>query len=197
MTKIQMADRRKTGDKEIRKTKIEGISNSSSNVRKVMQINTQRSVLWGSGNQQLMKLTIRKQAKQIKVRLASVEINMKMIKTLDLEKLLLNMHMLINYSHRLHSADLLVKFSKANKMLKAWEHSICKTKVNKKSHLLSHGQVQAKVEGKYKVENKDGIMELSNNHNNTKEKVNIKTNGNNQIKNKKIQDTKEKFRIVL
>merc|ERR1712166_835888 len=67
MTKIQIADRRKTGDKEIRKTKIEGISNSSSNVRKVMQINTQRSVLWGSGNQQLMKLTIRKQAKQIKV----------------------------------------------------------------------------------------------------------------------------------
>jgi len=151
-----------------------------------------------------MILSIKKLVKQIKVRLALVEINTKMIKILILGKPVLTMLMLINYRHKFHLVDLLVvskinkllMVSKINKLLKVWENSICKKKDNKKkSHLLSHGQVKVVIQvGKLKIENKDGKNKITRLINNIKENLNIKTNGRTQT-NRKIQNIKENLKI--
>lgn len=78
MTKRHLEAKRLTGDKEVNKTTTEEATvsnNNRGNSLRVTLINSQRILLSSLGNQRQMILTIRKQAKQTKVRLALVEIN--------------------------------------------------------------------------------------------------------------------------
>jgi ferredoxin-fold anticodon binding domain-containing protein len=78
MTKRHLEAKRLTGDKEVNKTTTEEATVSNNNRGKTLRvtlINSQRILLSSLGNQRQMILTIRKQAKQTKVRLALVEIN--------------------------------------------------------------------------------------------------------------------------
>jgi hypothetical protein len=87
MTKRHLEARRPTGDKEANKTTTEEEatgSNSRSNLR-VTLINSQRILLSSLGNQRQMILTIRKQAKLTKVRLALEEINTRTTRIVEWE----------------------------------------------------------------------------------------------------------------
>ena len=146
-----------------------------------------------------MKLSTQKLLRQIKVRLVLEGMDMIMIKILTVEqKVVQNIHML-NKTFPL-SFNLVVQLdnsSKLNKLPPTWENNICKTNSNKKSHQLSHGQAKEEAVDKSKVEKKDGTTKIVKLTNNTKENLNIKTNGKEEVKDKKIQDIKENLKTKL
>jgi len=88
-----------TGVKEIPKTKIEEDINSSTNKTKVMLINSQRTQISCSGNRTQMILSILRQPKRTKVRLALVEIKMMIAKMVNPRGVALIMLMLNKISH--------------------------------------------------------------------------------------------------
>ena len=176
--------------------RIEGNSNSDNN--QDMLINTQRITLTCSDNQKLMKLSIKKLLRQIKVRLVLEGTNMIIIKILTVELKAAQNILMLNrtFPPSFNLVDQLDK-SKLNKLLLTWENNICKTDSNKKNHQLSHGQAKEEVVDKSKAENKDGTTKIAKLTNNTKENLNIKTNGKEEAKDKKIQDIKENLKTKL
>jgi hypothetical protein len=193
MVQVQVEGNRITGDKEILRIRIEGISNNSSSSQG-MQISFQRITIWCSGNRRQMILSIPRPEKQIKVKLVLVEINMNKTKTIIDPKVVPNINMLSKIPNlRFNLVDQLESSNSKTIptiMPQAWEINTSKTKDNnkKRSHQLLPGQAKVE-EDKFKAEKTDGQIKIIRLIliNNTKENLNIKTSGKALVKTK-IQD---------